>query len=114
MNKQTWIWFGLWLLSLVGFMLSIVVIPVQVVYRFVSRKYDNRYYFHQLAVANDVSIGSMLYGSRFTVSAITGYKAHTGDRWHKIQAKVIDLFFGKNHCYNEAVDEKLIKGMKNQ
>ena len=107
---QTWKWFGLWLLSLLGLIVAIPSVPLQVGYRVFSQKYDNKKYFRELAVGNDVSLGSMLYGSRHTISAITGQKAYNGGWWHKYQEQVIDFFFGAKHCYNEAIDEKLIGG----
>lgn len=104
-------WFGLWLFSLIGLMSVTPVIALQIAIRLIKDNgWDLDYYFRQLAVANDVSVGSVLYGSRHTVSAITGQKAHYGGWWHQKQEKVIDLFFGKNHCRNEAIDEKLIGG----
>jgi hypothetical protein len=105
---QTWKWFGLWIISLLGLILAIPAVPIQVAYRIFSRKYDNKKYFRELSVGNDVSLGSMIYGSKHTISAITGHKAYHGSWWHKQQAKVIDYLFGKNHCLNEAVDEQLI------
>ena len=95
--------------SVVLFVLALTAVPFHVVYRTVSKKYDLSYYFRQIAVGNDVMVGSMVYGSRHTVSAITGYRAYNGDRWHMVQERVIDFFVGKRHCFNEAVDEKLIE-----
>ena len=103
-------WFFLMLVSVVGWVLALFVVPVQIAYRVFSQKYDLPYYFRQIAVGNDVMVGSMVYGSKHTVSAITGYKSWQGYVWHKFQERVIDLFFGQGHCYREAVDENLIKG----
>jgi len=107
--KNTYKWFGLMMVSVVGWTIALFAVPVHLVYRAVSKKYDLSYYFRQIAVGNDVMVGSMVYGSRHTVSAITGYRAYNGDRWHMVQERVIDFFFGKRHCFNEAVDEKLIE-----
>lgn len=101
-------WFFLMLASVVGWILALFVVPVQIGYRIFSRKYDLAYYFHQIAVGNDKMIGSMVYGSKHTISAITGYKAYQHNRWHVGQEYVIDFLFGKGHCYFAAKDEGLI------
>ena len=107
-NQSSWKWFGLFLVSLVGYMVALVAIPIQIVYRIFSKKYHLSYYWKQLAVGNDVLAGSAIYGSKHTVSAITGEKSHRDSKWHEFQEAFIDYFFGKNHCYLEAVDEGLI------
>ena len=107
-QKNAWVWFGLWLLSLIGLVVTLPIVPIQVIYRMFSKKYDNAYYFRQLAVGNDMMVGSTAYGSRHTVSAITGLKAYLHGVWHKKQEMFIDFWFGKKHCYKEAIDEKLI------
>ena len=56
--------------------------------------------------------GSMVYGSKHTISAITGHKAYLGSKYHEVQAKSIDTFFGKDHCHNSARHEDLIKDSK--
>jgi hypothetical protein len=92
---------------------SPVVFLIQVLYRIVSKKYDLWYYFNAIAVGVDALGGSLIYGSkRHTISAITGYKAYLKSKWHIRQAKLIDKMFKNNHCYNAAVSENLIKGLK--
>lgn len=106
-TKNPFIWFGLVLISFIGVGLGVVIAPFQILYRVFSGKYDLWYYFKQIAVSNDFTAGSLIYGSKHTISAITGYRA-TFEKYHKYQAKFIDYFFGKNHCRNEAIDEKLL------
>lgn len=110
--KKTLTWLFLSVVSMVGWVVSLPFVPLQILYRLFSKKYDLWYYLKQIAVGNDVMAGSMIYGSKHTISAITGYRAHKGDRWHRLQEKVIDFFFGKNHCYGEAVEEGLIEEKK--
>ncbi len=101
-------WFFLALISVIGWVMALFIVPLQLCYRVFSKKFDLNYYFRQIAVGNDVLVGSMIYGSKHTVSAITGQKAFLGGKWHKIQEKVIDFFFGEGHCIREARDEGLI------
>lgn len=101
-------WFFLSVASMVGWTIATLAVPIQVSYRIFSKKYDLPYYFRQIAVGNDKMVGAMLYGSRHTVSAITGYRSYKGDRWHMMQERLIDMLFGRGHCYREAVDENLI------
>ena len=78
-------------------------------YRVFSKRYDVWYYFQAIAVGADNLGASFIYGSkRHTISAITGAKAHHGDKWHKLQERAIDALFGSNHCFKQAVDERLI------
>ena len=105
-------WAGLAIVSIVGWLITLPSIPVQIVYRLFDKKYDLDYYFKQIALGNDVMAGSMVYGSKHTISAITGHKAHEGSKYHRVQAKSIDVFFGKDHCHNAAIHEKLIKDEK--
>ena len=101
-------WFFLMVVSVIGWVFALFVVPVQVVYRVFNKKYDLHYYFRQIAVGNDKMIGSIVYGSKHTISAITGYKAYQHNKWHVGQELVIDLFFGKGHCYFAAKEEGLI------
>ena len=90
--------------------LSPIAFVIQVIYRLFSKNYELLYYFNAIAVGIDDLGASILYGSKHhTISAITGYKAYKGGKCHKIQEKLINLLLRDNkHCYNEAVEEKLI------
>ncbi len=107
--RRALLWVLLSAASMIGWLVGTLFIVPQIIFRLFSRKYDLWYYLHQIAVGNDVMAGSMIYGSKHTVSAITGYRAYRGDRWHRLQEKVIDFLFGKGHCRREAADEGLIK-----
>jgi hypothetical protein len=111
MNK-TAKWFIVMLVALILLViLSPIVFVIQIVYRLFSRDYDLWYYFNAIAVNIDDLGASLLYGSKHhTISAITKYKAYNGSLWHKLQEKLINLLLqDNNHCYNEAINEKLIK-----
>jgi len=105
-------WLFLFVFSTVALLLAMVSIPLHILFRAFSKKYTMWYYFKQLSIANDVTIGSIVYGSRHTISAITGLKAYQGSTYYKFQAKVIDKLFGKNHCYESAVRNGFILGHK--
>ena len=109
---KTAIQLSLVIVSYLGVAIGIVAIPVQVAYRLFDKKFDLWYYFHQIAISNDSTVGSLVYGSKHTVSGITGEKAYNGSRYHKTQEKVIDSVFGKRHCFYVAVKENLIKDIK--
>lgn len=49
--------------------------------------------------------GNALFGGdpRMSISERTGLALMAGKRWAKIVAPLIDHFFGKNHCREEAV-----------
>jgi len=67
------------------------------------------YLFKQIAVAVDVAAGSVLYGSRHTISAKTGQLAAQGSKWHATQERLIDAMFYSGHCRMAATKENLIK-----
>ena len=94
--------------SIFGGILSLPVMVGQIVFRLFSSQYDLPYYMRQIAIANDTAAGSMIYGSRHTISAITGAKAAAGSRWHRWQAKMIDALFYPGHCRVAAVTERMI------
>jgi len=105
-----------WLfLSIVSYIILVALSPLafimQIVYRTFSKKYDVQYYLEAVAIGNDSAGGSYLYGSKFhTISAKTGELAKKkGVKWHKIQEKIINFFFGKTHCKDVAIKENLIE-----
>ena len=104
MIKELFLLFGSLLLILIG----LIVFPFQVIFRLFSKDYDLPYYLHQLSVSNDSLAGSLIYGSRHTISAITGYKAFLNNKWHLRQEWIIDFFFGQGHCNKNAWEEGLI------
>ncbi len=63
---------------------------------------------HELAVSFDDLTGSLIFGSKYTVSAITGYKSYKGNRFYKALEKFIDKLFGDGHCNKNAWKEGLI------
>ena len=108
-----------YLLSIGSFVLFVALAPLvfhaQLLYRVFSKKYDVQYYLESTAIGNDSTGGSYLYGSKFhTISAMTGYFASLQcSKWHKIQEKIIDFFFGEGHCKRVAIEEKMIKERQN-
>jgi hypothetical protein len=105
-------WFIVMIVTLILFVfLSPFAFVGHIAYRLFSKKYDLPYYFNAIAVGIDDLGASFIYGSKHhTISAITGYKAYKGCKWHKVQEKLINFLLRDNmHCYNEAVDEKLIR-----
>ena len=79
-------------------------------YKFVS-------YFHVQAIAWDCLGGSITHGSLFhTISALVGKIASdSNSNWFNINLvleRLIDFFFGFNHCYEQALDEGLIHGYR--
>jgi len=103
-------WLFLALASAIGWIVGLFAVPVQLIYRISSRRYDLDYYLKQIAVGNDVMAGSMIYGSKHTISAITGYKSYRGSKWHRKQERLIDgIGFGHGHCRRAAIKENLIK-----
>jgi len=104
-----------WLfLATFSYLLLILLVPfvfvIQVIYRTFSKKYDVQYYLEAVAIGNDSAGGSYLYGSKFhTISAKTGELARKkGAKWHKIQEKIINFFFGKTHCEDVAIYSNFI------
>ena len=103
-------WLFLALISVIGWFVGLFAVPVQLIYRLFSRRYDLDYYLKQIAIGNDVMAGSMIYGSKHTISAITGCKSYQGSKWHQQQEKLIDgIGFGHGHCRRAAIKENLIK-----
>ena len=107
-SMKTAIQLFLVIVSYMGVAIGVVAIPIQIAYRLFDKKFNLWYYFHQIAISNDSTVGSLVYGSKHTVSGITGEKAHNGSKYHKTQEKVIDSMFGKKHCFNTAKHEGLI------
>ena len=103
------------LLATFSYVLLVLLVPIvftiQVIYRIFSKKYDIQYYLEAVAIGNDSAGGSYLYGSKFhTISAKTGELARKkGAKWHRIQEKIINFFFGETHCEDVAIKENLIK-----
>lgn len=100
--------------SLLFGVLFLPALAGQTVYRLVAlakgRKRPTLWYlFQQIAVAVDVAAGSVLYGSRHTISAKTGQLAAQGGKWHTIQEKMIDAMFYRGHCKTAATKENLTK-----
>ena len=105
-------WYFLSVGSLILLVLfALIVFHIQIIYRVFSKKYDIQYYLESTSIGNDSAGGSYLYGSKFhTISAVTGYFASLKcSKWHKVQEKIINFFFGKGHCKRVAVEEKMIK-----
>ena len=101
--------FFLFFLALFGVALGLLLIPIQLLFRSISPKYTLCYYFYQTAVAADELVGSLFFGSQYTVSAIMGNKAYRGHKIASFIVKyIIDGLFGKNHSVACAIDEGLI------
>ncbi len=58
----------------------------------------------RMAFAQD-ACGNALFGGdpRMSISERTGLGVMQGKRWARVVAPLIDAFFGKNHCRDEAV-----------
>lgn len=97
----------IYVLSVIGVILSYSFFIVPMIYLIIVKKLNLSKYVHEIAVANDVLMGSIFYGSRHTISAITG-KRSLLDKRHLLQASIIDFLFYKNHCITEAIVEGLV------
>jgi hypothetical protein len=113
MIKQNIINLLLVLIALFGTFVSFVFFPLQIAYRLLSNKYDLCYYLEKIAIALDVVVGAITFGSKHTVSANLGYKCFIEKKLCWL-AKFVDLLFGKYHCVAIAVKEgKIDKSLTN-
>ncbi|MFA7029993.1 MAG: hypothetical protein WC179_06970 [Candidatus Cloacimonadaceae bacterium] len=99
--------FGLFLIAFI--VLAIFWLPlllIQII-RLKYRRDDLGEWFFNLAVSLDYLGATLLYGTvGHTVSAITYKKATKGDKYHKVQMKIINFLFRDDyHCEKAYEDE---------
>ena len=107
-SKNPLLWLIIGFLAFIFLVISFFAIPIHIVYRLISCKYTLWYYFFQIAISLDVVLGSIVFGSRHTLSACTGYRARVTGGIFIYLEKFINFMFGRGHCYRVAVKEGLI------
>lgn len=89
--------FVLWLIC-------IIILPILCVMQLLQGLFGDARRSQSMAVAID-SCANALFGGlpNDTISARTGRGVAEGLLWAKRVAPIIDFFFGKNHCKDEAM-----------
>lgn len=93
----------------IAILLALIIIPISFIYNIIVKK-DKAKYIFNIAIGIDQLGGSVIYNQPdWTVSSWTYYKAEIQlSNIHKYFMRVIDLFFGKRHCfyaYNNEVSQ---------
>ncbi|WP_207000757.1 hypothetical protein [Trinickia mobilis] len=90
----------IWLLCVVFAPILLVAMLGQALFGSTSRALS-------MAIAQDECGNALFGGARNeTISTRTGNALIRGQRWARIVAPVIDLFFGKGHCLSSATIKK--------
>lgn len=103
--------FLLMLLALI--VMALVTVPLITInlMRKLYRGENIQAYFHTIAIGFDQAGGSILYGQEdWTISSWTYVLYRRGNNGAKVFMKIIDLFFGKEHCENSYLLESIKQG----
>ena len=102
----------LFVVSMVAFYLLIsygwYLLIISLIYHSIKNRANSKF-LKSIGIAVDDICGTLWFGTlRHTMSANIGQRAEYS-KMYKYIAKVVDYFFGENHCYCLAVRENLLK-----
>lgn len=88
-------------------LLCAIIIPILWVMQGFHAAFGSIVRSHKMALAIDFCGNALLGGShRQSISSRVGEHLAKGERWAIDAAKVVDFFFGKNHCLDSAKNKE--------